>query len=210
MPPSASSSSTPRCDDPDHHRVVPIPVTLRQPVCCTMTGGKLWSPAANTSRIDAAAAQCCPAGRAGSAQSAAIMACTCVVPVTVTGRVEASRVRLTTTRSALWPFAHSDPPAAPAAAEELPAPTAGAPDEFAPPDVDAGFPALPAATLPHAASPIRAVTAIRLCTPRATTAGLHSSPLDGPGPATVPPGRGRAYLPPPGAGLIFLRPGPGL
>jgi hypothetical protein len=50
-------------------------------------------------------------------------------------------------------------------------------------------PALPAGTLPHAASPIRAVTTVRLCTPRAAIAGLLSSPLDDPRPATVPPGQ---------------------
>jgi hypothetical protein len=94
------------------------------------------------------------------------MACTWVAPLSVTARADA--VRLTTTRSALRPSAQSDPPAGVSAA------AAGALDELA--LAEAGCPALPADTLPHAASPIRAVTAIRLCTPRAAIAGLLSFP----------------------------------
>ncbi len=133
-----------------------------------MTAGKLCGPAANTSRTDPAdaAAQCCPAGTGGSAHSAATIACTWVAPVSVTARADA--VRLTTTRSALRPSAQSDPPAGVSAV------AAGALDELA--LAEAGCPALPAETLPHAASPIRAVTAIMPCTPRAAIAGLLSSP----------------------------------
>jgi hypothetical protein len=116
-PPTASSSSTLNCEDPDHHRVSPIPVTLRQPDSCTVTGGKLRCPAANTSRTEPAdaAAQCCSAGMGGSAHNAATMARTWVAPVSVTWRGEA--VRLTTTRSGLWAPSQSAPAAdVPAAA----------------------------------------------------------------------------------------------
>ena len=138
-PPTASSSSAPNCEDPDHDRVAPIPVTLRQPDSRTVTGGKLRGPAANTSRTDPAdaAAQCCPAGTGGSAHSAATIACTWVAPLSVTARADA--VRLTTTRSALRPSAQSDPPAGVCAA------AAGALDELA--LAEAGCPALPAETL---------------------------------------------------------------
>jgi hypothetical protein len=99
------------------------------------------------------------------------MACTWVAPLSVTTRPDA--IRLTTTRSALRPSAQSDPPAAVTAA------AVGALDELA--LAEAGCPALPAETLPHAASPIRAVTAIRPCTPRTAIAGLLSSPWTVPG-----------------------------
>ena len=75
-------------------------VTPWQPDSCTVTGGKLCSPAANTSRTEPAdaAGQCCPGGMAGSAQRAATMACTWVAPWSVTWRGHADP--LTTTRSA--------------------------------------------------------------------------------------------------------------
>jgi hypothetical protein len=95
----------------------------------------------------------------------------------VTARADA--VRLTTTRSALRPSAQSGPLAG------VPAAAADALDELA--LAEAGCPVLPAETLPHAASPIRTVTAIRPCTPRAAIASLLSSPLDGSRSATVPP-----------------------
>ena len=56
MPPTASLSIRPNADDGDHDRVAPSPVTPWQPDSCTLTGGKLCSPAANTSRTE-------PAGR---------------------------------------------------------------------------------------------------------------------------------------------------
>jgi hypothetical protein len=89
------------------------------------------------------------------------------VPVSVTWRGEA--VRLTTTRSALVRSAQSVPPAG------VPAAAGGALDELA--LAEAGYPELPAETLPHAASPTRAMPAIRPCTPRAAMAALLSSSL---------------------------------
>ena len=110
-PPTASLSSRPNADDGDHDRVAPSPVTPWQPDSCTLTGGKVCSPAANTSRTEPAdaAGQCCPGGMAGSAQRAATMACTWVAPWSVTWRGAADP--LTTTRSAAWPSEQSDPAA---------------------------------------------------------------------------------------------------
>jgi DNA-binding MarR family transcriptional regulator len=138
-PPTASLSSRPNADDGDHDRVAPRPVTPWQPDSWMLTGGKFCSPAANSSRTEPAdeAGQSCPGGSAGSAQSAATMACTWVAPLSVTWRGEA--VRLTSTRSALRPSAHSDPPAGVLAA------AACAPDELA--VAEAGCPAPPAETL---------------------------------------------------------------
>jgi hypothetical protein len=55
---------------------------------------------------------------------------------------------------------------------------AGGLDELA--LAEAGCPALPAETLPHAADPIRAVTAIRPSTPRAAMRSLLFSTLGRP------------------------------
>src|SRR6516225_7423740 len=69
-------------------------------------------------------------------------------------------VRLTSTRSTPWSSAQSDLPAG------VPAAAAGALDELVLAGLEAGCPALLAETLPQAARPIRAVTAIRPRTPR--------------------------------------------
>src|ERR1035441_6513069 len=61
-------------------------------------------------------------------------------------------------RPAAWPSEQNDPPAG------VLAPVTGGRDE---PRVEAGGAAPSAVALPHAASPIRAVAAIRTCTPRA-------------------------------------------
>jgi hypothetical protein len=150
-PPTASSSSTLSGADPDHHRVAPSPVTLRQPDSCTVTGGKLCAPAANSSRTDPAdaAGQCCPAGKDGSAHSAATMARTWVAPVSVTWRGDG--VRLTTTRSASVRSVQSDPAAG------SPATAAGALAELAPAEPALGELALaeaPLAEAPLAEAPL--------------------------------------------------------
>jgi hypothetical protein len=136
-----------------------------------LTGAKPCAPSANTSRTDSpdAAVQDWPDGMSGSAQRAVARARTWVTPLTVTWREE--EVRLTSTRSTPWSSAQSDPPAGvPAAAVE-------AADELAPAGAEVACPALPVVALPHAVSPIRALTAIRPRTPRAAMAGLPSSTL---------------------------------
>jgi hypothetical protein len=105
------------------------------------------------------------------------MACTWVAPWSVTWRGAADP--LTTTRSAAWPSEQSDPAAG------VLAPVTGCWDE---PRVEAGGAAPPAVPLPHAASPIRAVAAIRTCAVRAAMRASFRPPLDGPQPDTVPAG----------------------
>ena len=117
---------------------------------------------------------------AGSAQRAATIACTWVAPWTVTWRGAADP--LTITRSAVRPSEQSDPPVG------VLAPVTGCWDEpWA--VVEAGGAVPSAVALPHAASPIRAVAAIRTCTPRAATWASFRPPLDGPQPDTVPADR---------------------
>ena len=97
------------------------------------------------------------------------MARTWVAPCSVTWRGAADP--LTTTRSAAWPSEQSDPPVG------VLAPVTGCWDE---PRVEAGGAAPSAVALPHAASPIRAVAAIRTCTPRAAMRASFLPPLGRP------------------------------
>ena len=185
-PPTASLSIRPNADAGVHDLVAPSPVTPWQPDSCTLTGGKLCSPAANTSRTEPAdaAGQCCPGGIAGSAQRAATMACTWVAPWSVTWRGAADP--LTTTRSAAWPSEQSDPPVG------VLAPVTGRWDEPRA-EVDAGGAVRSAVALPHAASPIRAVAAIRTGIPRRPCRPPSVHPWTVAQPDTVParghPGR---------------------
>jgi hypothetical protein len=112
----------------------------------------------------------------GSAQRAVARARTWVAPLTVTWREE--EVRLTSTRSTPRSSAQSDPPAGvPAAAAEALDELALAGAEVALAGAEVACPALLVVALPHAVSPIRALTAIRPRTPRAAMAGLPSSTL---------------------------------